>query len=647
MSLFSAPSLRHGGLAAGYLLSIGIIAPMIVQTVARADEIALAYPLDDIVVTPTKTPLSFSQVGASVTVIDRADLEIRRTRLVTDILREVPGLAVNQAAQTGSLTQVRIRGAEANHTLVLIDGVEASDPQTNEFDFGQLLSADIERIEILRGPQSMLYGADASAGVISITTRRGRGAPKLDGSIEGGSYRTYNARTNLSGSIDRLDYNLSLAKLSTAGVEVTRQSEGGHENDQYQNETLSFKLGADLIRDLGPVDGLEVIVSGRRTWSEGQADNQDFAVTGLAFDDDRPFENMQSFGHVDADLSLLDGRWRNALGFGYTAHRNEFEGAQHRFADTDKWRLDFQTDVIPIEPVTLSVGYDLERNWDNRTGIQNATIHARGYWGQVQIDLFDRLHLTGGYRHDNNSFFGTANTYRFTAAYSHLETGTKLRAGVGTGFSPPSFSEIFFTPSPFFVANPNLQPEEIFSWEVGVDQSFWDERAIVGLTWFRNDIENLIAFDGTVFPFTLNNLASSRSFGIEAFGTVRPTDRLSLNLSYTFTDSEDSTGQALIRRPRHLASVTGVWQFLPEAEATVSVIYNGAVQDAFFGAGGGRRILDDYTLVNLGLNYDIEAEPLALTLFGRVENILDDRHEQVFGFESGGIAAFAGLSARY
>ncbi len=607
-------------------------------------------PLPELTVIETRTPVPLSQVGSSVTIITGEELRERQITQVIDALREVPGLSVNQNGQRSGPGQVRIRGGEGNHTLVLLDGVKMNDPNDNEFDITQLTTNEIERIEVLRGPQSMVYGADAAGGVISITTRRGEaGPPRVNASIEGGSFGTTNLRAGISGGGERYDYNLYGGRLASAG---TVTAPGGRENDGYRNYTVGGRAGLRVN------DNLRFEGSFRHTGSRGDTDGQDY-VTGLAIDTLDNFRYRSTVGRGTAFLNLFDGRMENI----FTVSGGSFE-RESRLASqllsrtsTDRLRTEYQTNIRIIPNAVTTFGVDWQREGNRQLlygSLQRFVapdVQNTGVWAQQQIDLFDRLTLTGGVRHDENDFFGGATTYRFTGAYRIPSWGTKFRATYGTGFAPPSFSEMYFVPSASFVPNPNLRPERTRGWELGVDQEFLNRRILLGATYFNNRVKDFIAFNTGVFPFRLNNIGENEAQGVELTARLEPTRWASIVASYTLTDSNivssvtpSQNGLQLVRRPRNAASLNVTLRPVEAMRVNFGLVYNGTTQDSFFGAGGGRRTLSPYTLARIAVSYRVTPQ---VEVFGRVENAFDQRYQEVYGFQPPGIGGFGGVRVSF
>lgn len=597
--------------------------------------------LPTVSVTANRAETPAAAVGSAVTVVTGEELEQRQTRILSDVLREVPGVAVNRAGPLGAQTQVRIRGSEANQTLVIIDGIELNDPSSgSEYDFANLLAGDIERFEVLRGPQSALYGSDAIGGVIDITTRRGRGKPSLDAAIEGGSVGTMAGRAAVGAGSDRWDVRASIQGVTSQGISVADERNGNSEKDGYRNGTATAKL------NVYPTETTEIGVVGRHTRSRVETDN--FAGGVGAVDDIQNTVGRQSYGRVHGRATLFGGMWEHIAGASYSLQEREYQDASDTVTSTYEGRrskLDYQTNLnLATGPathvITAAAEHEEEKavtrsNWSNF----DRQIGSTGLVGQYRLGLFERLYVSGSVRHDANDLFDDANTWRTTAAYTVHGPETKLRFSYGTGVKNPTLFELYgYTPT--YHGNPDLKPEKARGWDAGFDQPLWSGRAIVDATYFRQRIEDLITGTGTT---AVNMSGTSKVNGVELGVTVEPLAGLRVRGSYTFTDGEDANGSMLVRRPRHLASLNVNYRFLDDrANANLGIAYNGEQDDWAYDASYNRSVvkLAPYTLVSLSGGYKLTD---TVELFGRVENLLNQQYQEVYTYGSPGRAGYVGL----
>lgn len=619
------------------LLAAGISMP------AEGQEAGLVLP--PIVVTANRVPTPAAEVGSAVTVITRQELEDRQVRQLSDVLREVPGVAVNRTGPAGQTTQIRIRGAESNQTLVLIDGIEVNDPSAeSDFDFAHLMADDIERIEVLRGPQSALYGSDAIGGVVNIVTRRGEGPAGGTASVEGGGYGTLRAHASVSGGNDDLDYLIGAAGLRTDGASAART---GNEADGTRNGTIYTKIG------LHPNELVDIDVVGRYTRFNTDLDG--FAGGVGAVDSKDDVDGSSFLGRIQGKLKLLDGRWEHIVGLSYTDDSRDYRDGSDiitSFYRGKTTRVDYQTNLTLDSAALLSAEHRLtfavdheKQQADSDSGFADFSrrIGATGLVGQYQLGLFDSLFLTGSVRQDLNDLFRDTTTWRLTAAWQIEATGTKLRASYGTGVKNPTLFELYgFTNS--YRGNPDLKPERAEGWDAGFDQRIWGDRVVLDATWFEQRISDLIVGSGRGSA-NLPGTATAR--GVELGLSVTPVDDLTIRASYTYTDAEDATGAELVRRPRNLASLNVNYRFLDGA-ATVNlgIDYNGRQKDlAFDEAYNSSPVtLDGTTLVNLAASYQVNGR---VQVYGRIDNLLDEDYEEVWTYGSLRRAGYLGMKVSF
>lgn len=610
--------------------------------------------LPEIVVSASRVPLEAKAVGSAVTVITAEEIERRQARVVSDLLRDVPGIAVHRSGTVGTITSVRIRGGDPGHTLVIVDGVKVNDPNDLQasFNFAHLLTSDIERIEVLRGPQSGLYGSDAIGGVISITTKKGRGSTTADIRVEGGSFGTANATAGLRGGHERYRFALSATNLHTSGISIA----AGNEKDGYRNQTYNANLGVELIEDL------ELEFSARFVKSNTETDNP--AETPPDTLDNTKGE--YTTGRTRLKYSLFDGDWKHAIGAaGHRTERSFFDQRTYSGASTldeyggTRMRLDYETNVSFETPnADHNVTLVAERERDSLEHTQGpsdsreftyqgrSSVTNYGYTAEYQVGLLDRLFVSGSLRYDDNGRFKDTTTFRMAGAYLFEGTGTRFHGSYGTGVKNPSLSQLFGRWGP----NPDLKPEKSKGWDIGVEQGLLERRLTVDLTYFNNRPTNLIEWhDRGTADFADDGYGNvegtSRIRGLELTLRARLLEGLSLSGQYTRTDAKNARGQPLRRRARHIASVNIGYEFFDgRAGVDLGVDYNGKQVDKY-----DHPKIPSYTLVNLATRYNVTER---IQLFGRIENLFDTDYYELRSFnmqeyETTGIAFFAGIQGRF
>jgi vitamin B12 transporter len=605
---------------------------------------ATLQTLEPIIVTATKLDTPAREVASSVSVVGRQDLENKQAHTVLDALRDIPALDVVRSGGIGQQTSVFLRGANSAHTLVLIDGIEVNDPSTSTrfFDFSFLSTDNIERIEILRGPGSTLYGSDALGGVINIITKRGKGKPTASFSLEGGSYETHQEKFDFSGGTEFINYSLSASFLESDGISSASTKDGNHERDGYDRTAVASRIG------LTPAEFLDIDFIFRYTDSESELD--DFVGPG-ADDPNNTLDTESIFFRSQAAITLFENLWEQKIGFSLTdydrknidnpdpvdpldATNSQFKSRLHKV----DWQHNFN--LHPTNILTFGLEYEKEKAEFTTafSSLDEKSAETTGYYLQDQIKLWNSFFTTLGLRVDDHNRFGSRLTYRITSAYVLDQSGTKIKASYGTAFKAPSLSQLF-EESAFAVANPDLDPEKSRGWDVGIEQSFLEEKLILSATYFENHFEDLIVGvpvdPNDIFgPFQNVNLDEAQTKGVELTATVRPFEGLILKGNYTYTDTEDrETGEQLLRRPRHKYNLGMNYRFLAKGNIHLDVLYVGERDDV-----GGIK-LDAYTTINLAAYYDLTKY---LRVFGRVDNLFDEEYEEVSGFGTPGIAGTIG-----
>ena len=611
--------------------------------------------IDTIIVTASRSPIAKVNLGSSTTVISREQIELRQARYVTDLLRAVPGFTVSHVGTTGSQTQVRVRGAEANHVLVVIDGVRANDPASGDDFRWELLSTnDIERIEIVRGPQSSLWGSDALAAVVQIITQSGRDSPGINAYAEVGSFNTVNGGLNGGTGGDTWSLAFGLERLDTDGTNISRS---GSEDDESDMTTAS------VSGQLRPSENLTLKLGLRAVDAYSQFDPVDFFVTGLPQDGDVATDSERYYLNAGATLSTLDGRLLHHVYARYlnTDNMNLADGVQNSSTASDRKTFTYQSDIQMGENL-LSMAIEHERTrFEQRGEIgfgdpnQDQQMSVNSLIADYQGRSIDRLTWLLSARYDDNSDFDGAVSGRLSLAY-HFSDTTIVRANLGTGRKAPTFIERFgFFPGQF-VGNPNLKPEKSKSIDLGIDQLLFDNAFELQLAVYYQNLEDEIngfVFDPDTFLFTAENIdGDSIRKGVEAAATFNVTENLSFGGSYTYTDSTQNDGSGSdvreLRRPRHSGSLNTSFRFLDErAKLTVVADYGGTSTDIFFPPfplPPEIVSLDSFWLLDLTASYDINRNT---NIFVRALNLLDEDYEQVYGYRTPGRSAYVGIRVSF
>ncbi|HWE19101.1 MAG TPA: TonB-dependent receptor [Hyphomicrobiaceae bacterium] len=605
------------------------------------------------------------KIGSAVTVVTGEQLRAQQIRNAADALRSLPGVAVSRSGGTGNLTQVRIRGAEAPHTLVLIDGIEANITADGEFDFSNLSADDLERIEIIRGPLSSLYGSNALGGVVNIVTRSGRGPLALTLKSEVGSLGTRDFAARFAGGSDKAHIAVSQQWRSTDGFNIAPL---GDESDGSRLSSFALKGG------VRPLPGVTLDFTTR--YIDKTADRDAFGnpkapdgTLATAFDDRSVLDNRIFLAGANLRWDMLEGKLTHELRATHnetiTADRDAtFGGLFKNVSEAEKaaylatYRLD-SPGLWAKHSFTGLIGTEAERFTSKSDFSGGAGERSQvAYAGEWRGEFWDRLFLTAGVRRDDNDNFQDFTTWRLAASLALREVGLRPHASVGTAVKLPTMFEQFGITAQF-VPNPNLAPEESVGWDAGLELTLLKGRAFLDVTYFNADLTNKIFGSEVILPdpddpdgqpkFTAVNLpGQSTRQGVEIAARFKLSPDLSLGAAYTYTDARDRDGLREVRRPPHAARADLGYAFANgRGTATLAVIYNGTTDDLGFKIPTfeqQRVLLDPYWVVNAAVSYKLQQ---GVEVFGRVENLFDQRYQEVFGFEAAPITAFAGIKLTF
>ncbi len=593
--------------------------------------------------------LSLDDYIGSASVITLEQLDQRQVRNIAEVLRDVPGVAVSEVA---GQTQIRLRGSEANHVLVLVDGIEVSDPFAGEFDIGTLQAEIGSRVEVLRGPQSALYGSDAIGGVVAYESASGRDLDGFSARVEGGTQDTINASARLGAAGDVWDVALSGTIVSTDGQPNARSGTRDIGRDSY---TLSGKGAFEAT------DGLKFRAAARYVQTEGEFNNSESDTTsanfGLIVDSsDVRFENEAVYALIGAQFEALDGDWTHDLSAQIADINRDTFGPSGRTSGSegDRLKLSYVSafDIADGHSLTFAADWERERfRNDDPSGFASTDrqqIENIGLVGEYRYSG-DRFDFSAALRHDINDRFADETTFRVGAGY-RITDSTRLRGSIGSGIKNPGFFELFGFFDGQFIGNEDLQPEKSTGWEVGLDQEFAGGDVRLSATYFDSELENEIftTFPPPTFIATpANRETDSEQHGVELSANARLGAGFSVDAAYTFLDAEED-GVTEVRRPEDVFSAALNWTHPREiASATLVVRHNGAAEDLAFIDPSFipvRVTLDDYTLVNLAGEVELFD---GVSAFGRIDNLLGNSYEQVFSFVSPGRSAVIGIEARF
>jgi vitamin B12 transporter len=603
---------------------------------------------DTVVVTATRIPTPELQVASSISVITADEIADRQIQTLPDLLKQVPGLHVVQTGGPGGQTSVFMRGTNSNHTKVLVDGIDVSDPSsaTSSFDFGQFLTQDIEKVEILRGPQSGLYGSDAIGGVINVITKSGSGPAQFTAGVEAGSFDTFSQAGGVSGSADGFHYAAHLEHLHSGATPVTPLdllAPGERRIDDYDdNLTGSAKLGFDVTEhfDLGLV--------ARYTDTHLRLTGDNFNTFPATPDASQSAnDTRQYYTRGTAHFVALDGALEQTVGIAYSNIKSFQFSPDNPESDYfgERTKFDWQGNIRLAAGEKLVLGAEHQR--DEITVPISADTSINSGYAELQSGFGDSVFNTLSVRYDDNDRFGGKATYRVAPVFLIKETGTKLKGSVGTAFKAPTLDQMFQNFPLFgFYGNPDLKPESSLGYDLGFEQSLRGEQVRFGATYFRNNIKNLIeAKENADFTSTYANVGRAVTDGVESFASYQPLQALTFRLDYTYTQAtDDILHQELLRRPKHKIDLNTAWHATDRLSINATVLSVSSWIDGNRDFSILRLTAPGYTTMNLAAAYNLTGN---LTIYGRVNNLFDRHYENPVGFLQPSLGAFAGIKTRF
>lgn len=624
-----------------------VLKTALLLSAATLPAVAHAEDAETIIVSANRTQQSTSEVAQSVTVITLDDIATRQSAGVADLLRSVPGITVTSNGGLGTTTSVNIRGAESDQTVALFDGVKLNDPSTpgGGFNFGNLLTGNIERIEVVRGSQSVLWGSQAIGGVVNIVTRAPTEKLALNLASEYGWRDTARVVGNISGKFGPVSANVGAGYLRTDGFSTFNETRGGTERDGYRN------IGANAKFNIALSDAVSVDLRG--WYSDGKVGIDGFPPPTYSFGDTPEFARTKELiGYAGLNAALFDGRFRNRIAYTLTDTRRrnvdltggtEFETFNAKGRNE---RFEYQGNFDITDAASATFGAETEKasfrtsSYGGPFAIASARINS--FYGQLSAKPVAGLTLSAGLRHDDHDTFGGKTTFSTSALFTPNEGNTVLRASYGEGFKTPSLYQLFSD-----YGNKLLRPESSRSWDAGITQKLLDGRIEVGATWFHRDTRNLINFISCRLPLTgicsgrpngtYDNVAKARAQGLEFTLALKPVDALRVQANYGYVDAINAmTGLDLARRPRHSVNVSADydWAFGLKTGATITHV------GASFDNAANTRKLDGYALVDLRAAFPVTHN---IELYGRIENLFNEQYETSLRYGTPRRAAYAGV----
>lgn len=625
---------------------------------AQSDKSSLSdslklYQLSDIVVTATRTPNSTIQIANSISLIDSFEISAKNARNLSELLYNEYGLSITTQGGPGTLTNVYIRGSNSNYVLVLLDGVELNlnnDP-SGVFDFSSFPVDNIERIEILRGPQSTLYGSDAMAGIINIITKKGVGKPSIELNAVGGSYKTYKLSALSNGSFDIFNYSLSISRFGSEGFSIAKEEYGNREKDGYLKDQIISRIGLRISDN----------VSNNLLFRFIKSDT-DLDQSGIQGDDPTYIYNLEETNFSnETKLNLFENFWNQKINLSLQRNVRKYKfdetpnnpASSRSLYDGRKYKFDWQNNFNISSNNLLSFGFDFQYDEALSEYLYYSSFNFESLFPKVnsktvgvyildQLKFGESFFISTGARLDKHDNFGTSVTYQLAPALVFWESGTKIKATLGTGYKAPS---LFYLYDPAF-GNVDLKPEKSTGIDFGFEQYFWNQNLSFGTTFFVNNFREMFGFDPLTFRTI--NINKAQTSGIEFYSTLKLFEKFYLKANYTFTKALDKSEgvtkeeENLLRRPEHKAGLFIAYNISDRINSSLETIYVGNRDDKDFSTFPSKRVsLGSYVLLNLASSYSV-TDFLKLNL--RIENLLNKDYEEVFGYSTPKISYYVGLS---
>ncbi|MDW8002851.1 MAG: TonB-dependent receptor [Deltaproteobacteria bacterium] len=600
--------------------------------------------LEPIVVSAERVKVLTTEPYGSVSILTREEIESRHFGYAKDALSTIPGLSLTRSGGRGALTTLFLRGMNSEHTLVLIDGMEVNDPTSasRTFDFGHFFLENVERIEVLKGAQSLSYGSDAIAGVVNIVTRTGKGKPafSLTSTVE--SHSTFRESASFSGGKDILSYFFSVVREDSKGISSADKRFGNRERDGYKNSTLFSKV------QIRPKENLNIEFLLNHVNSHKELDIR----PGPQGDDpnyDSTVKNLLLKGGLD--FKLPGGRWIQRLFYGindvYRRYENDPDPKRRSWSrytyDGALEKIDWQNNVqISLDnEIVFGLEYERERakfnsvhSW-GKEGMPKKGTHTISVYLQDKFELGGGIQGIAGIRLDDHSRFGTETTFRIAPSLMLAKTRTRLKASYSTGFKAPTVYQLFAPADPIYgpIGNRELKPERSRSYEVGLEQHFFKDTVLLTATYFENYVKDMIIFDYnpvTWMYYGYKNIGKAETSGFEFTLVAKPTQSLGFTFGYTFCNARDKdTDEPLPRRPKHKFDANVNYRYLEKATFGLECQYVG---ERYNNRGRGRK-MGGYTIFGGSLDYRMHKN---FSLFGRIDNIFDKHYYEVWGYGTEG-----------
>ncbi|PKG37269.1 TonB-dependent receptor domain-containing protein [Psychromonas sp. Urea-02u-13] len=577
---------------------------------------------------------SRTETGTAITVFTEKDIEKTQAKTVAEVLQNAPGISVASNGGIGNKTSVFIRGAASESTVVVIDGVKVTNQSSASggFDFANLMTDGIERIEVIRGSQSALWGSDALGGVINITTKKGQQGFHTSGDIEFGGNNYTKQYVNINGATEKAHYSLSASNLATDGISAKTGKLDDPDSDGYRNKMASLKAGYQF-NSLFSIDGIMRYSDAKSDYDTSYVPEEDNNV--YATDTNR-------IAKINTYLNLFENHWNNRLSVSYSDTVSEnFEprGYYGNYTENSGETIkgEVQSDYLLSSDNfnhRFTVAGELQKDtfspWNGGSTPDEQEMDSSAVIGEYNLNWINKVFFTGSARYDFNSEFDDTATYKL-ALSAWATDSIRLHTSHGTGVKNPTFSQLFGD-----YPTPDLNPETSISTDVGIEYNFADT-GYIDLTFFNAEYNDGIRWNPTLGGFGGYENQDEKVQGIEVSSYVKLLRALTISSQYTYLNTEDGTAEKneLIRRPKHSASITNNYQYTSNLNASIGIAYVGERYDY------GYVELDDYTLVNISAKYQITSR---FAIYGKIENVLDKDYVVITDYGTDPITAYIGVT---
>ncbi len=585
-----------------------------------AQEPEVNEPLENLTVYGTKLQQSVENLGSSVSVLKADEIQALGSNYLIDSIATLPGVTVNQNGSFGGVATVRIRGASSEQTLVVIDGVVVNDPTSpgGGYDFSRIDPSNIEQIEVLRGPQSTLWGTDAMGGVINIITKTAKKGSNKKLFSQIGSFNTFRGGAEFNKATDKYNYRLAATNISSDGISKADRINGNDEKDGYDAKTMSASGGMKFI------NGSQLKTSILWTDAKSDFDSFVFGAQGNIGDGNEYSKSEEITANVKFLFPLFEGKLENNLLAGSSEiERESFNAGIPSFSSKgSRNTFQYQSTFKINQNNRLAFGADQEKSKSN-----DEDITINGLFALYELHAFDSLVINAGLRRDDHDRYSAVTTGRLSIAYNPNDKIT-LYASWGEGFKSPTIFQTTFFCCDATSPNSDLKPENSESFNINLTYQTLDMRGKFSLTYFDQDTENLINYS----PGSYENIATANTTGVEIESNYRFTNWLSSNLNYTHLNAKDGTGAFLVRVPKHSANLTISFMIKNRLNGSIRFKYNGKEKDP-------NGFVDSWSRIDLTSNYTMNE---SLEIYARIENIFDTQYQQILGYGTPGISGHLG-----